>query len=50
VTPEDHEIVLYYFPFNFMLGLGLSFFGLLVMGWDLIGMNQRKCRNKTTDA
>lgn len=42
VAPEDAEIVFYYLPFNFILGLWVSSVGLLAMGWDIFSAVRRK--------
>jgi hypothetical protein len=36
VGPQDREIVFYYWPFNFILGLWVSLLGLIAIGWDIL--------------
>jgi hypothetical protein len=36
VTQDDSEIVFQYLPFNFILGLWVSLFGLIAIGWDVL--------------
>jgi len=35
VSPEDTRLVIYYLPFNFVLGLFVSLLGLVAIGWDI---------------
>ena len=42
VTPQDTEMVFYYLPFNFILGLWVSIVGLIAIGWDIFNTVRRK--------